>query len=224
MQILTKKSFFAAALGTMIEYYDYALMSIFLPILSPLFFPSDTLYQSLVKGYFILMIAMFVRPLGGIVFGYLGDTLGRRKALLISMYGIALATLGIGVLPTYDQWGIAATVLLVFFKSIQYFCFGGEYNGAGIYVVEHAKKQQEGFASSLLTAIMLAGSLLASLMGIWFTAKSMPAWSWRIAFILGCLVGIIVIAYRKDLAETPVFKAADLKKQSSCNMFKKYPL
>ena len=219
---LSKKSFFGAAVGTTIEYYDYALMSIFLPVLSPLFFPADTIYQSLVKGYFILLIGMLVRPLGGIAFGYLGDTLGRRKALLASMYGIAIATLAIGLMPGFAVWGVWSSILIIIAKSIQMFCFGGEFNGAGIYVVEHAQNRGESLASSWLAAMMLAGSLIASLLGILFTAKFMPEWSWRIAFVLGSFIGIFGIFYRKDLAESPAFTAADLKIQNFRNMVKQY--
>lgn len=219
---ISKKSFFGAAIGTLVEYYDYSLMVMFLPILSPLFFPADTIYHSLIKGYFMLLITMLARPLGGIAFGYLGDTLGRRKALLLSMYGIALATLAMGIMPGYASWGVWATVLIIIAKSIQMFCFGGEYNGAGIYVVEHAQNQGEALVSGLLTALMLSGSLIASLMGVLFTAKFMPAWSWRIAFILGSLIGVFGILYRKELAETPEFTPANMQVQHFSNMIKQY--
>lgn len=101
--IIPKKSFFGAAIGTMIEYYDYVLFSIFLPILAPLFFPAETIHRSLVKGYFIMLIVMIARPLGGVFFGTIGDIFGRRRALLISMYGIALATLSLALFPVMQR-------------------------------------------------------------------------------------------------------------------------
>ena len=219
---ISKKSFFGAAFGTLVEYYDSALITIFLPILSPLFFPADSIYHSLVKGYFFLLITLLVRPLGGIVFGYLGDTLGRRKALLLSMYGIAVSTLVIGILPPYSIWGVWVIILLIIAKSVQMLCFGGEYSGAGVYVVEHAQNKNEAFIAGLLTAIMMAGSLIASLLGIWFTSSSMPSWSWRLAFIFGSLIGIFAIFYRKELLETPAFKPANLHLQNFQTLFKKY--
>lgn len=221
---ISTKSFLGAAVGTMIEYYDYALMTIFLPILSPLFFHADSAYQSLVKGYWVLMITLLARPLGGIFFGHLGDTLGRRKALLASMYAIALSTLAIGLMPGYAVFGIWATILIIVAKSVQMFCFGGEYNGAGIYVVEHAQKHNEAFMGSLLTATMLAGSLVASLLGVLFTTASMPAWSWRIAFIFGSLIGVLGIWRRKNLAESPEFRPANLYSQNLTALVKKYPV
>ena len=132
---ILKKSFIGAAIGTLIEYYDYILFITFIPILSPVFFTADSAYQSLVKGYVVLLIATIARPLGGLFFGYFGDTLGRRKALLGSMYGIAIATFVMGIVPGYATLGIWACVIIIIAKSVQLFCFGGEYNGAGIYVV-----------------------------------------------------------------------------------------
>ncbi len=222
MQI-PSKSFFSAALGTMIEYYDYALLTIFLPILAPLFFPADSIYHSLMKAYWIVLITMLMRPLGGIFFGYWGDTAGRRKALLMSIYGIAFSTFFIAILPSYEILGVWASILIITAKSIQMFCFGGEYNGAGIYVVELSQGRHEALSGSLLTAIMLTGSLAASLIGIGFTYPSMPAWSWRIAFILGSLAGMIGIWRRQNLSESPQFQPADRHSQSLTYLLKKYP-
>ena len=93
------QSFFGAALGSTIEYYDYALFSIFLPIISPQFFPGQDAYHSLMSGYYILTITMLVRPFGGVIFGHIGDFIGRPRALLLSMYGIAITTFIIGITP-----------------------------------------------------------------------------------------------------------------------------
>src|SRR5690348_13385627 len=98
---LLTPSFLGAAMGTLIEYYDYGLFLIFLPLLSPVFFPAETPYQSLMKAYVILLVALLARPLGGIAFGYWGDLHGRKKALLASIYGIAIATFAIGIIPSY---------------------------------------------------------------------------------------------------------------------------
>lgn len=206
---LSKRSFFTAALGTLIEYYDYSLFTIFLPIIAPLFFPSSSPYQSLIKGYFILLISMLARPLGGFVFGYIGDLLGRRQALLTSMYGIAIATLILGLTPSAAHIGFWAAIIIVIAKSVQMFFFGGEYNGAGIYVVEHAQYKNEGFIGGLLTATTLVGGLSAALIGILVTVHGLPSWSWRLAFILGGVVGFMGISARKNLIESPNFKPAE---------------
>jgi len=220
---LSKKSFIAASLGTLIEYYDYALFIIFLPIIAPLFFPSHSAYQSLVQGYFLLLATAIARPLGGLCFGYFGDTFGRPNALLASMIGIAVATFSIGILPSTASIGYWAIVILMITKIIQVFCFGGEYNGAGIYVVEHAQNKQEGLMGSVLSATTLCGALLASLVGIMLTTKFMPTWSWRIAFILGGLLAALSIFYRKNFLETPTFQKADPKVNTLKNMLKQFP-
>ena len=220
---LSKKAFIGAAIGTLVEYYDYALFSIFLPIVSPLFFPADSAYQSLVKGYFVFLVAMIGRPFGAAILGHLGDVYGRPKALLISMYGIALSTIVIGITPSSATIGIWALIIVMVAKAVQVACFGGEYNGAGIYVVEHANNKNEAFVGSLLTAVMLSGALLASLLGILLTYPFMPSWSWRIAFLLGGLIGVFGILYRKNLAQSPYFVAADLKYDGLRALIKKFP-
>lgn len=217
------RSFLGAAFGTLIEYYDYAVLGTFLPIISPLFFQADNTYDALIKGYYALLIAMIARPIGGLCFGFIGDRFGRRQALVLSMYGIAIATLIIGLTPTYHHIGLWAAIILVTAKAIQIFCFGGEYNGAGIYVVEHAHHKNESFTSSLLTAFTLGGGLLATLVGVMVTVQGMPEWSWRIAFLFGGVMGIIGILYRKNLAESPNFKKAEPHKHNLITMIRTYP-
>jgi MHS family proline/betaine transporter-like MFS transporter len=221
--MLSKKLFFGAAIGTMIEYYDYALFAIFLPLISPLFFPANTTFQSLEKGYLILLIAMLARPFGGLFFGYFGDLLGRPKALLGSMYGIAIATFLVGLVPSALTIGTWAAVALTLAKAIQLFCFGGEYNGAGIYVVEHAQNKNEALLGSFLTATTLFGALLASLVGVITTLQVMPSWSWRIAFFIGGVIGVLGVFYRKNLLDSPGFKASNNKQHSFKKLLQTYP-
>lgn len=220
---MSKKAFIGVAVGAIVEAYDYALYALFLPIIAPLFFPAATIYQSFVKGYIILFFAMLSRPVGGILFGYLGDLFGRRHALLASMYGIAVATLIIGITPSSASIGIWAAVIITMAKAMQMFCFGGEYNGAGIYVVEHVQNKGEASAGSYLTAATLFGALLASLTGVICTLHFMPAWGWRAAFILGSLIGVFGVMYRKNLLESPNFKHASLKSHGLIKMIRQYP-
>lgn len=219
----SKRSFLGAALGTLIEYYDYSVLTIFLPLISPLFFPAATAYDSLVKGFYAMLIAMVARPLGGLFFGYIGDTRGRRFALLSSMYGIALATIFMGLTPSHQAIGIWAAIILTVTKAIQVFCFGGEYNGAGIYVVEHAQNKNEALVGSFLTATMLIGSLIATAIGFVTTLDGMPDYAWRAAFIFGGLIGVVGIIFRKNLAESPHFQGADPKTHGLKTLFRQYP-
>jgi len=221
---MAKRSYFIiVSLGTLIEYYDYTLMSIFLPIMAPFFFDTTSHYHALVDSYWVLFIALMARPLGGLFFGYFGDTLGRRVALMFSMVGIAVATLGIGFLPGYIVLGLWAPVLLTLFKAIQLFCFGGEYNGAGLYVVEHAAKKKEGVEGSFLTALTLGGGLLATSIGVILTHHIMPANAWRWAYFFGALIGFVAIILRHSLKESPEFKPADTQAHSLKNLFRIYP-
>jgi MHS family proline/betaine transporter-like MFS transporter len=218
-----RKYFVIVSLGTLIEYYDYALLALFLPIMAPVFFAATSHYHALVESYWVLMIAMLARPVGGLLFGYIGDWLGRRIALMFSIVGIAVATLAIGILPGYASLGIWAAVLLTLFKSIQLFCFGGEYNGAGIYVVEHAKGKSEGLQGSLLTAMTLGGGLLATIVGVILTLPGLSQHAWRYAYIFGAIIGFIAIICRHSLKESPEFKPADLKVHTVKYLLRHYP-
>ncbi len=223
MSIFSKKSI-VASIGTMLEYYDYSLFIIFFPLISSEFFPSNSLYASLSKSYLILMLAMLARPFGALFFGAIGDFYGRSTALLFSMYGIALATLAIGLAPSATMAGMISVIILLIAKTIQIFCFGGEYNGAGIYIVEHADEKNALLSGSLLSAFGLVGGLIASIMGIILTSQMFPAWSWRLGFIFGGVVGLICIYFRKNLLESPGFVCADSRKHRLINLFKLFPM
>lgn len=221
---IDKPSFFGASFGTLIEYYDLSIFTLFLPIFAPTIFHSSTDYQALVKGYIILFAAFIARPLGGLFFGFLGDKFSRKKALLLTIYGIAIATFLIGLIPSAQQVGILAAIILFLCKLGQFFCFGGEYSGAGIYVAEHGDKNSAGFWSSLLTATTLVGALLASLIAIILTLPNMPAYSWRFAFIIGGILGFLSALYRKKMHEPPGFKPANLQKINFSFLLKHFPL
>jgi MFS family permease len=143
---------------------------------------------------------------------------------MASMYGIAFATMLIGFTPSYATIGVWSTVIIIASKSIQIFCFGGEYSGAGIYVVEHARAKNEALIGSLLSAATLLGSLFASMIGIIITFPSMPAWSWRIAFFLGGIIGIMGVFYRKNMLESPSFEQADGQRENFLALCKQFPI
>lgn len=220
---LSIKSFFGAAIGTMIEYYDYALFVMFMPIIAPVFFSAHNAYQSLSKMFYAVLIASLARPFGAIFFGYFGDYYGRRNALLLSMYGIALATFLIGMIPSSTTIGVWAGLLALTAKTVQVFCFAGEYNGAGIYVVEHANQKREGLIGSLVAASTTLGAVLASMVGVVLTADGMPSWSWRIGFMFGGLVGAFGIFYRKKMLEVPRFVKANPVQHNLIRLMKDHP-
>lgn len=220
--LIFKKSFMGAAVGTMIEYYDYGLFLFFLPLLSSTFFPGETAYDALLFGYVVSCISLLIRPIGGIVFGQLGDLLGRKNTLLLSMYGIAAATFAIGLMPSYSAVGSFAILGIIIAKAIQGFCFAGEFNGAAVYVIEHAPTNRKIFASSLLTAVMLSGAFLSAFVGVIITHPSMPSWCWRLAFVFGGILGLFGIFYRKNMYESPEFKSASTTEFPLKNLFLYY--
>lgn len=216
------KSLVIASFGTLIEYYDYALFSLFLPFLAPVFFPAKSAYDALIMGFYAILIASIARPLGGLFFGYIGDKYGRKTSLVISLYGIALATLFIGILPSYAQIGVSAAILLVLIRSIQLFCYGGEYSGAGIYVVELAKSRNVALIGAILSAMALVGSVLAAVVGMILTHINKIDPNWRLGFILGGVVGLIAIYFRREMTES-VSKHELVKSPSLLSIFKNQP-
>lgn len=171
----------------------------------------------------MLFITAGARPIGGFVFGYLGDRYGRKQALQSAMLGIAVATLLIGFIPSYKRIGASAIAFLIVAKACQNFCFGGEFNNAGIYAVEHSSEHHTGFMGSLVNATALVGGLIASLIGIFSTFSFMPTGSWRFAFIMGGLVGLIGFYFRKNLYEVPHFRQASLHHRSFQSLLKTHP-
>ncbi len=216
------KSLVIASFGTLIEYYDYALFSLFLPFLAPVFFPAKSAYDALIMGFYAILIASVARPLGGLFFGYIGDRYGRKISLVISLYGIALATLFIGILPSYAQIGVSAAIVLTIVRSVQLFCYGGEYSGAGIYVVELAKSKNTAFIGALLSAMALVGSVVAAIVGIILTSVNKTDPNWRLGFILGGVVGLIAIYFRRGMTES-VSKHELIKSPSLLSILKSQP-
>lgn len=219
----SKKTFIAASIGSFLEYYDFSLFSIFLPILSPLIFHSSNYLNSLIKGYFILLLSIVFRPLGAFFFGVIGDFYGRKNAIFFSIYGMSIATIIIGLTPEYNTIGFYSIFIFIFARMVQVFCFAGEFNGAAIYILEQPlNKKRQGLISGLLCATTLCGSLLASISGIVTSLKISPDWSWRLAFIIGGIIGLIGGIYRKKLLETIEFSPADKKLHSTINLFKNF--
>lgn len=215
---MQKQSLIGASLGTMIEYYDYAIFALFITIIMPIVTGQKLSTSALTSGFVVMFISQLLRPVGGIFFGYFGDRIGRKHALIYAILGISISTLLIGLLPGYAHIGAMALVFLTLLKSVQIFCFGGEYNGAGIYVVEHAKPNKAFFWGSVLTSMTLLGALIASILGSVLTLPSMPSWSWRLAFIGGGLFGMLGIWYRRSMLESPQFLQAKTKALSFTQM------
>ncbi len=202
------KNFAAAFMGTALEFYDFALFGLLAPILSKLFFPKEDLTVALIASYSIFAAGFLIRPLGGVVFGYVGDTFGRKKAMLISIMAMMIPTSMIGLLPTYDQVGLIAPLILCICRLVQGLCAGGEFSGAAIFVIEHADNKHKYISGSLVTASSVVGMFAASIMASLCALETMPEWGWRIPFLLSVPIGLIGFYIRKNTQETAAFNQA----------------
>ncbi|OZI77718.1 MFS transporter [Bordetella genomosp. 12] len=203
-----KKQLGAAMIGNVLEYYDFIVYAFLAATLAKKFFHGDEV-AGLLASFATFGVGFLARPLGGAIIGRIADVRGRKTALQITIFGMALGTVGIGLLPTYDTIGLAAPVLLVALRLIQGLAAGGEWGSATTLIVESAPAGRRGFFGSLGQASIAASSLLSSLVvagmvGI-FTAQQMDDWGWRIPFLLGGLLLPVGFYMRRNLEETPAF-------------------
>ncbi len=190
------------------EFYDFVIYGIFAHYIAHQFFPATNPYVSLILSFSVLGIGFLARPLGGIVLSGLGDRFGRRPVFLGSLFCTTAATILIGVLPPYAVWGLAAPMLLVGLRLVQGMCLGGELPGALTYAVE-AAPQRSGLACGVIILCVNAGVLVATLVNLGIQHALPPAdvasYGWRIAFLLGGLIGCVSYLLRRSLEESPEF-------------------
>lgn len=214
-----RKIVISGMIGNALEWYDYALYAQFATIIGMHFFPDSEMRETLTFAVFAA--GFVVRPLGGIIFGNIGDKFGRRTALVIGIITMAIPTAGIGLLPSYETIGIAAPIILVCIRLLQGFSLGGEFSGCIAYIVEHAEAKDRGIAGSASFVSMCIGMLFglatASLFTCCMEHEKLVAWGWRIPFIAGLFIGTIGLYIRKNLSESPIYKAA--KESGSLSRF-----
>lgn len=196
----------ASMAGNALEFYDFYLCGTFATLFATLFFPEQDATAALLASLSAFAVGYFVRPIGAVIFGHLGDRLGRKKALTVSIFAMAIPTGIIGLLPTYEMIGIWAPITLVTCRLIQGICAGGEYNGAAIFAIEHTTQKRKALAGSMMSVSGGGGALLATFTGYIFTQAAMPAWGWRVPFLLGVALGLIGLYIRRKTNETPDFE------------------
>lgn len=208
------KATFASWIGTTIEYYDFSAYGLAASLIFPkLFFSSDDPALATVLSLATFAVAFIARPVGAVVFGHFGDRIGRKTALVLTLLLMGISTFLIGLMPTYDQIGVAAPVLLVLARLAQGFSVGGEYGGAVLMTVEHAGRRG-GFFGSLVNTGATAGLILANLVFlavVQLPDDSLYSWGWRIPFLLSGILVIVGLIARTTLEETPEFEEAEQK-------------
>lgn len=219
---MQKRVLAGGAVGQFIEFYDFSLYGLTALILAAHFFPAGDSFAGMLALFATFGVAFFIRPVGGLFFGALGDKIGRRPVLFITLMGIGLATLCIGLLPSYATIGMAAPVLLVFFRLVQGFSAGGESVGAPAFVLEHAPVERRGLwlcitiAATALPGVF-AGGMILGLNAI-FGAEGYEQWAWRIPFLLALPLSLFGFWIRRRTEESPEFQkvlqAAEAKEYS----------
>ncbi|MFI9063679.1 glycine betaine/L-proline transporter ProP [Streptomyces sp. NPDC053429] len=200
----------AAALGNTMEWFDFGVYAYLAGTMGKVFFPASSPGVQVVSAFATFAAAFLVRPLGGLVFGPLGDRVGRQKVLAATMIMMAASTFAVGFLPSYDSIGVAAPVLLLVCRLVQGFSTGGEYAGATTYIAEYAPDRRRGFLGSWLdfgTFVGYAlGSGLVTVLTLVLGTGGLEDWGWRIPFYLAGPLGLIGLYMRMKLEETPAFK------------------
>lgn len=202
----------ASFIGTTIEWYDFFLYGTAAALVfNKLFFPNFDALAGTIAAFATYAVGFFARPLGGIVFGHYGDKIGRKSMLVTTLMLMGVATVLIGLLPTYEQIGVAAPILLVTLRFVQGFGVGGEWGGAVLMAVEHGHEGRRGFHASWVQAGVPVGLLLAN--GVFHLASSMDekaflTWGWRIPFLLGVLLLAVGMFIRLKIMESPIFTEA----------------
>jgi MFS family permease len=200
----------ASSVGTVFEWYDFYLYAILAPFFAGLFFPPGNQTAALLGAFGAYAAGFLVRPFGALIFGRVGDLVGRKYTFLVTIVVMGMSTVLVGVMPTYKTIGFAAPVILVLLRLAQGLALGGEYGGAATYVAEHAPDPRRGYATSWIQTTATVGMLLA-LVIIAITRLSMSAatfamWGWRIAFWVSIPLLLISIYIRMKLQESPIFQ------------------
>jgi MFS family permease len=211
----------AAAVGNVIEWYDFYIFGSLASILAVKFFEKGHPVAAFLSTVALFSVGFLIRPLGAFLFGWLGDKIGRKYTFIVTLTGMGLSTAIIGMIPTYAQIGIAAAVIIFFLRLIQGLCLGGEYGGAITYVAEHVSDEKRGYYTGWLQTSPTIGIVVS--LAVIITTRTYLGndtfndWRWRIPFILSLLLVAIAIYIRLSLQETPIFLDIKSKGRTSMN-------
>lgn len=208
----TIRTVVSSVLGSALEFYDFTLCGVFIPVLSAVFFPKHIENVAFLGGIFAFSAAFWTRPLGAILFGYLGDKYGRKNVLSATIFLMGVPTVVIGLLPGYEQIGMAAPIILLMVRMLQGLCAGGEYNGAAIFSLEHSKRKP-GLTSGLIASSCVLGVVVGVIVG-YFVAPLPVEWGyWRYPFIAGGIISLVGLYIRKKTHESQDFIQSSSNKE-----------
>jgi MFS transporter, MHS family, proline/betaine transporter len=206
------QALWAAAIGNLLEWYDFGVYAYLASLIAAKFFPSSDSTASLLAAFAAYGVGFLARPLGGIVIGRLGDARGRKAALVLTIFLMAFGTVGLGVLPSYESIGVLAPILLVILRLVQGLAAGGEWGTSTAFMVEWAPEGRRGFFGSFQQVSTAGGSLLGSGIAAILTSSLTPAamldWGWRVPFLLGVVLLFVGAYLRQNVDETPSYQAS----------------
>ncbi|MEO0440405.1 MAG: MFS transporter [Pseudomonadota bacterium] len=213
----------ASSAGTVFEWYDFFIYGTLFYIIGPTFFPSGNETLEILLVWATFAIGFGFRPVGAVLFGYLGDQLGRKYTFIVTVTLMGIATAGVGLIPSAETIGLWAPAIVIFFRILQGLALGGEYGGAAIYVAEHAPTEKRGYYTSYIQASVAGGFVLS--IGVVLTCRFLipeaefEAWGWRVPFLLSIILLAISLWMRIKLNESPVFQAMKAEGTTSKNPF-----
>lgn len=212
-------------LGNALEYYEFSIFAVFAIQIGQTFFPNHSSVNQILLTLILFGIGFLSRPLGSALFGHIGDKLGRKRSLVITITGMSIATFGIGLMPSYDNIGIVAPIALLLLRLLQGFFIGGEGAGSAVYVLEHELKIDKNIVGGLLISSNVSGIIIASIVGLVITKTvGLDSTSWRYAFIAGGIAGLIISYMRLTLPESEKFNKLTKEEKHSVPVVKLFTL
>lgn len=213
----------ASSAGTVFEWYDFFIYGALGAILSKTFFPTGNATLEMLLFWLVFAVGFGFRPLGAILFGYLGDKLGRKYTFLVTVTLMGIATAGVGLIPAASEIGLWAPAIVILLRVLQGLALGGEYGGAAIYVAEHSPFSRRGYFTSYIQASVVGGFVLSLVVVLGckaaMSAETWNAWGWRVPFLLSLLLLAISLWMRFKLSESPVFQAMKEAGETAGNPF-----
>lgn len=207
-----RKILISSMIANALEWYDFVLYAQFSAIISKLFFPSENHFSSLLMTYGVFAVGFVMRPIGGILFGLIGDKFGRKSALVFSILMMAIPTALIGMLPTFEQIGILAPILLTIIRLLQGLALGGGFSGFMAFIVEHAPRNRRALIGSSSMVSLGAGVFLGIIVSLgvsnYLPEEEFLSWGWRLPFIISLFIGMVAFYIKNNISESPVYLEA----------------